>query len=73
MLETAIAQGLFKICLALVGIGFGRLALFWMDNLIEKQETTFSNWIKQAGDNAKALYFGMRFLAIAIILGCALG
>ncbi|MCP4526675.1 MAG: hypothetical protein GY833_12295 [Aestuariibacter sp.] len=73
MLETAIAQGLFKICLALVGIGFGRLALFWMDNLIEKRETTFSNWIKQAGDNAKAIYYAGRFLAISVIIGCALG
>lgn len=73
MLETAIAQGLFKIFLALVGIGFGRLTLFWMDNLIEKRETNFSNWIKQAGDNAKALYYGLRFIAVAIIIGCALG
>lgn len=70
-LEGVLIQGGFKLFLALVGILLGRATLLWFDSTLKN--TKFTNWLDGADDNAKAVYYSGRFIAVAIIVGCAIG
>ena len=70
MLETAILQGLFKLTLAIIGFLMARICLYWMDKYFVPQK--FTLWMDNANDNAKAIYFGARIIAVALLIGLAL-
>lgn len=68
--EAVIIQGLFKIALALIGIIMGRATLLWFDYWLVGSK--FTNWLDKASDIAKGVYYGARFIGVAIIIGCAI-
>jgi hypothetical protein len=74
-LESVLITGLFKLALALLGIIMCRVALFWFDCFFK--DTHFTAWQENIDVKSKALYNGLyhsgRFIAIAIIVGCAIG
>jgi len=70
MIEVAIAQGLFKLSIALIGFVGARYALVWMDNRAEC--TNFGEWLYKASDEAKATYYAGRLIAVALVIGLAL-
>ena len=70
MLEAAILQGSFKLVLALVGFIMARICLYWMDKYLVPQK--FTLWLENADDFSKAVYFGARIIAIALLIGLAL-
>lgn len=70
MLEAAILQGLFKLSLALIGLIMARLSAGWMDKYLVPSE--FKKWLKESSDEARALYYGLRMLALCILVGLAI-
>ena len=70
MLEAAILQGSFKLVLALIGFTMARICLYWMDKFLVPEK--FTLWLENANDNAKAIYYGARIIAIALLIGLAL-
>lgn len=68
--EAVLVQGLFKIALALIGIITCRLTLIWFDCWLK--DTSFTEWLRGATDEAKSMYYAGRFIAVAIIVGCAI-
>ncbi len=70
MLEQAILQGLFKIILVLIGLVMGRLCLYWFDKYFLSEK--FTKWLEGATDEAKAMYYGSRFMAVCLLVGLAL-
>jgi len=72
-LLSVLVSGLFKLTLAIIGIIAARLTLFWMDKYLENTQTSFAIWLRQASDLSRAIYHAGRFIAVAIIIGCAIG
>lgn len=70
MFEAAILQGLFKLSLAILGLFMIRLSSVWMDKYLVPSD--FKNWLEKANDNARALYYGLRMLALCILVGLAI-
>ena len=70
-LEGIIAEGLFKLTLALIGILLGRATLIWFDYWLG--DSNFTRWLDKAQDNAKSIYYAGRFIGVSIIIGCAIG
>lgn len=73
MLESAIAQGMFKLLLGLIGVLLGRATLMWMDGALHHRENEFSIWLDSADDKAKAIYYGSRLVFVGLIIGAAIG
>ncbi len=74
MFELAIAQYAFKLLVALAGILIGRGALVWMDRtLVNAKRSNFTDWYENADDKSKSIYYAGRFIAVAIIIGAAIG
>jgi hypothetical protein len=67
-LESVLIQGLFKLTLALFGIVIGRFTLLWMD-----KNEKFNSWLDNTDPMAQAVYRAGRFIAVAIIIGAAIG
>lgn len=67
-LESVLIQGLFKLTLAVFGIVIGRLTLLWMD-----KNEKFTAWLDNTDPMVQAIYKAGRFIAIAIIIGAAIG
>jgi hypothetical protein len=70
MIEAAFLQGLFKLSLALIGLIMARLCAGWMDKYLVPPE--FETWLKGSGDEARALYYGLRMLALCLLVGLSL-
>lgn len=70
MLEAAFLQGSFKLVLALIGFLMARICLYWMDKHFVPKK--FTLWLEEANDISKAVYFGARIIAIALLIGLAL-
>ena len=70
MLEAAFLQGTFKLVLALIGFLMARICLYWMDKHFVPQK--FILWLEEADDISKAVYYGARIIAIALLIGLAL-
>lgn len=70
MLETALLQGSYKLILALIGLMMGRLCLYWFDKYFLSK--IFTKWLDDANDEAKAIYYGSRFMAVCLLVGLAL-
>lgn len=71
MLESMLLQGLFKVTLALFAVIMARLSLLWFDRWL--MPSTFRLWIEEnAQDNARALYYGLRLLAVCLLFGLAI-
>ena len=72
-LEEFMVSGFFKLCLGVTGIVMARLTLLWMDKTIHKSHSKFAVFIEETADPlTKGIYYGARFIAIAIIIGSAL-
>ena len=67
-LENVLIQGLFKLVLAVLGIIIGRYTLLWMD-----KNESFNKWLENTDPQAQSIYRAGRFIAVAIIIGCAIG
>jgi len=78
MIESAIAQGIFKIFLAIIGILAGRLSLLWMDRAVQKSlddndnETYFKAFMESSDSEDLAKYYGARLIFVAIIIAGAI-
>ena len=70
MLEQALLQGSYKIILAMIGLMMGRLCLYWFDKYF--LSVNFTQWLENANDEAKAIYYGSRFMAVCLLVGLAL-
>lgn len=70
-LEAVIIQGAFKLALALLGIIMGRITLWWFDYCFTDAE--FMSWLKESDPLTRGIYHAGRFIAIAIIIGSAIG
>lgn len=72
--ETFIITGLFKLMLGVIGIIMGRFTLKLMDAHIDSGQSNFAIWLNnEATNTAKGVYYGARFIAVAIIIGSAIG
>lgn len=67
-LESILIQGVFKLTLALFGIIIGRFTLLWMD-----KNEKFAAWLDDTDPMVQAVYKSGRFIAVAIIIGAAIG
>jgi hypothetical protein len=78
MLESALAQGLFKIFLAIIGIIAGRIALIWMDRAVQRRienplyRSLFKTFMENSKNEAIAMYYSARLIFVAIIIGSAI-
>ena len=70
MLEVALLQGSFKLILALIGFVMARLCLYWMDKHFLSEN--FISWLEETNDISKAVYYGARIIAVALLIGLAL-
>lgn len=66
MIESAIAQGLFKLSLALTAIFMGWLFLRFLD-----KNSTFDEKINKYAN--APIYYGLRFFGVMVVLGLILG
>lgn len=72
-LESFFITGFFKLCLGVTGIIMGRLTILFMDREIEKSNSLFAIWVKEdACNQSKGIFYGARYIAIAIIICGAL-
>lgn len=78
MIESAILQGLFKLCLLIVGLVAARITLMWLDRAIEKSflqsgRSRFQDWYARASSQEKGIYYAARiaavFIAVALVVG----
>jgi hypothetical protein len=67
-LESVVIQGLFKLTLAVFGVVIGRFTLLWMD-----KNEKFTLWLDGTDPMVQAVYKSGRFIAVAIIIGAAIG
>ena len=72
MLESALLQGAFKMCLAVIGLLMARLGLLWMDRHFTHNKLT--EWLnnEKTADVAIGIYYGCRIIAVAIVIGLAI-
>lgn len=70
MAETVLLTGLFKLTIAIIGFMLARLCLYWMDKFLTTAK--FTSWLDNSNDIAKAVYFGSRIIAVALLIGLAL-
>jgi len=70
MAESFILQILFKLTALVLGIVAARLVLLWMDTKLVPE--AFKEWIDNADDFTKAVYYGLRIIGICMLVGLAL-
>tara|TARA_R110000744_G_scaffold147612_7_gene260592 strand:+ start:5649 stop:5879 length:231 start_codon:yes stop_codon:yes gene_type:complete len=65
-------SGAFKVSLAIMAIIAARLTVLWMDKHVNKGESNFAIWINnEKNGTAKAIYYGARWVGVAIIVAGA--
>ncbi len=69
-IEAVAIELFFKLTVALFALVGVRFALMWFDRIVGV--TPFREWINDADDMAKAVYYGLRFVAVCILVGLAL-
>ena len=69
-LEAVVIELLLKLTVALLALVGVRFALMWFDRILGV--ASFKDWINDADDMAKAVYYGLRFVAVCILVGLAL-
>jgi hypothetical protein len=69
MAAIAIAQGAFKLIMAVLAIVAARGTLLWMDKAMS---TGFFTAMNEASADAKMLYFSARIVAVCIVVGLAI-
>ena len=69
-LEAVVIELFFKLTVALFAMVGVRFGLMWFDRIIGVKP--FREWINDASDMAKAVYYGLRFLAVCLLVGLAL-
>jgi len=71
-LESFIVQGAFKVCLAVTAIIFARMTVLWMDKHIEQGRSHFARWLNNERNGiARGIYYGSRWIGVAIIVAGA--
>lgn len=66
-LSVMLVSALFKIFLASVAFVGARLALAQMDKALGVE--VVKDWIENADDQAKAIYFGLRLVGVCVLFG----
>ena len=66
MAAIAIAQGSFKLIMAVLAIIFARGTLLWMDRAMT---TGFFTTLQEASPDARMHYFAARIVGISILVG----
>jgi urea transporter len=69
MIESAIAQGMFKLALAMVAIALARGTLLWFDRAIGYD---FDKIMEEAEPNARIYYYASRLVGVCIVVGLAI-
>lgn len=69
MIFIAIAQGCFKLIMAVLAIIFARGTLLWMDRAMG---TGFFSTLNEASPDARMHYFAARIIAVCIVVGLAI-
>lgn len=69
MLFIALAQGFFKLVMAVFAILVARGTLLWMDRAMD---TGFFESLREASDNARLAYFAARIVGVCILVGLAI-
>lgn len=69
-LEAVFVELLFKLTVAFCALVGVRLGLMWFDRSIGVKP--FREWINDAEPMVKAVYYGMRFIAVCLLVGLAL-
>lgn len=72
-LESIIVQGGFKVALAITAILAARFTVLWMDNHVDRNESRFAQWLNQADNLTRGIYYGSRWIGVAIIVAGAVG
>ena len=68
--EAVVIELVFKLTVALFAMVGVRFGLMWFDKIIGVHP--FSEWINDADDMPKAVYYGLRFVAVCLLVGLAL-
>ena len=66
MIESAIAQAIFKLTLAVLAILVARGTLLWMDKAFDVK---FFDALEESSANAQVGYFAARFVGVCILVG----
>lgn len=69
MFFIALAQGVFKLVMAVLAILVARGTLLWMDRAMD---TGFFESLREASDNARMAYFAARIVGVCILVGLAI-
>lgn len=69
MAAIAIAQGAFKLIMAVLAIIFARGTLLWMDRAMG---TGFFTALNEASPDARMHYFAARIVGVCILVGLAI-
>jgi hypothetical protein len=72
-LESILIQGAFKVALAVTAILAARITVLWMDKHLARGESNFAHWLNNADDLTKGIYYGARWVGVAIIVAGAVG
>lgn len=70
MFEMALANGIYNVVIAALGIIAARTALLWFDK--SKYGKDFIAKVDDWSDSAKANYYAGRFIGICLLVGLAL-
>ena len=75
MIEQALAQGVFKLCLAVIAVMVSLALLRWMDRRLSKLQpgSFFSRWRENASSEALGVYYGARVIAVCLLVGMVIG
>lgn len=68
---TFMITGAYKVCLLVTAIFAARFTVRWMDKHIEKDSSDFATWLNNANDLSKGIYYGARWVGVALIAGYA--
>lgn len=69
--EAFMIQGAFKLVLAVTGIVVSRITLYYIHKLVHESGTPFAEWLANADDRSRGIYYAGQYIAIAIIVGSA--
>lgn len=64
-------SGAFKVCLAVTAILAARFTVLWMDRHVDRGESAFAVWLTDADDLTRGIYYGARWVGVAIIVAGA--
>lgn len=69
MITIALAQGAFKLLMAVLAIIVARGTLFWLDHHLGGH---FNRSMQEASPDARMYYFAARIIAVCIVVGLAI-